>query len=107
MSSELVVETTNLTQRYGNQLGVNNLHLRVRRGEMYGFLGPNGAGKTTTLRILVGLVRQTSGTAIVVGHSPGAAESKASSLGSRTSYRCSPTYRGRCRGTTPGHSPRA
>ncbi|MGI8968324.1 MAG: ABC transporter ATP-binding protein [Chloroflexota bacterium] len=74
MSSELVVETTNLTQRYGNQLAVNNLHLRVRRGEVYGFLGPNGAGKTTTLRILVGLVRPTSGTAVVVGERPGTAK---------------------------------
>src|SRR5260370_21042702 len=45
--------------------------MSVRRGEVYGFLGPNGAGKTTTLRMLVGLIRPTSGTASVAGHSPG------------------------------------
>jgi ABC-2 type transport system ATP-binding protein len=46
----------------------------VRRGEVYGFLGPNGAGKTTTLRMLVGLVRPTSGSASVLGAPPGARE---------------------------------
>jgi ABC-2 type transport system ATP-binding protein len=45
--------------------------MSVRRGEVYGFLGPNGAGKTTTLRMLVGLIRPTSGTANVAGHTPG------------------------------------
>jgi ABC-2 type transport system ATP-binding protein len=45
--------------------------MSVRRGEVYGFLGPNGAGKTTTLRMLVGLIRPTSGTVTVVGHAPG------------------------------------
>jgi ABC-2 type transport system ATP-binding protein len=45
--------------------------MSVRRGEVYGFLGPNGAGKTTTLRMLVGLIRPTSGTATVAGHRPG------------------------------------
>ena len=42
-------------------MAVDDLELRVRRGEVYGFLGPNGAGKTTTLRMLLGLVRPTSG----------------------------------------------
>jgi ABC-2 type transport system ATP-binding protein len=45
--------------------------MSVRRGEVYGFLGPNGAGKTTTLRMLVGLIRPTSGTVTVAGHPPG------------------------------------
>jgi ABC-2 type transport system ATP-binding protein len=45
--------------------------MSVRRGEVYGFLGPNGAGKTTTLRMLVGLIRPTSGTVTVAGHTPG------------------------------------
>jgi ABC-2 type transport system ATP-binding protein len=53
-------------------LAVDNLNLSVRRGEVYGFLGPNGAGKTTTMRMLVGLLRPTAGTAVVAGHPPGA-----------------------------------
>ena len=53
---------------------VDRLTLRVRRGEVYGFLGPNGAGKTTTLRMLVGLVRPTSGTTTVLGKRPGSPE---------------------------------
>jgi ABC-2 type transport system ATP-binding protein len=73
--SELVVETRGLTKRYGERIvAVNNLDLRVRRGEVYGFLGPNGAGKTTTLRMLLGLVRPTSGSAVVAGARPGSTE---------------------------------
>ncbi len=73
MKTDLVIETVGLTKRYGRDLlAVDHLNLRVRRGEVYGFVGPNGAGKTTTLRMLVGLVRPTSGTASVLGHSPGA-----------------------------------
>ncbi|MDQ3856037.1 MAG: ATP-binding cassette domain-containing protein, partial [Chloroflexota bacterium] len=52
-------------------LAVQQLDLNVRRGEVYGFLGPNGAGKTTTLRMLLGLIQPTSGTATVLGQSPG------------------------------------
>ena len=71
MSTEFVVETRGLTKRYGRRAAVEDLTLRVRRGEVYGFLGPNGAGKTTTLRMLLGLVRPTSGTARVLGREPG------------------------------------
>src|SRR5437870_9288931 len=72
MQDDLVVETHALTKHYGDHIiAVNNLALRVRRGEVYGFLGPNGAGKTTTLRMLVGLIRPTSGTATVAGQAPG------------------------------------
>jgi len=68
----LVIETRALTKRYGDSiLAVDDLELRVRRGEVYGFLGPNGAGKTTTLRMLLGLVRPTSGDAAVLGAPPG------------------------------------
>jgi ABC-type multidrug transport system ATPase subunit len=75
MSSNLVIETRALTKRYGDAiLAVDGLELRVRRGEVYGFLGPNGAGKTTTLRMLLGLVRPTSGTAVVLGAPPGSPE---------------------------------
>jgi ABC-type multidrug transport system ATPase subunit len=67
-----VIETRALTKRYGEAiLAVDALDLRVRRGEVYGFLGPNGAGKTTTLRMLLGLVRPTSGDATVLGAAPG------------------------------------
>ena len=71
-TEHLVVEARGLTKRYGTGvLAVDRLDLTVRRGEVYGFLGPNGAGKTTTLRMLVGLIRPTAGTATVAGHGPG------------------------------------
>ena len=72
--SDFVIETHDITRRFGENVAVNKLNLRVRRGEVYGFLGPNGAGKTTTLRMLLGLARETSGEALVLGRPPGAAE---------------------------------
>jgi len=69
--AETIVVTEKLTKRYGDRLAVDDVSLTVRRGEVYGFLGPNGAGKTTTLRMLLGLVRPTSGRAVVLGGSPG------------------------------------
>ena len=72
MQNPTIVETHSLTKRYGSGvLAVNSVDMSVRRGEVYGFLGPNGAGKTTTLRMLVGLIKPTSGTATVAGHAPG------------------------------------
>jgi ABC-2 type transport system ATP-binding protein len=68
----LLVEITNLSKRYGRRVVVDHVGLQVRTGEVYGFLGPNGAGKTTTLRLLLGLVRPSSGTARVLGATPGA-----------------------------------
>jgi ABC-type multidrug transport system ATPase subunit len=73
-AGDAVIETKGLTRRYGTLTAVDGLTLRVRRGEVYGFLGPNGAGKTTTLRMLVGLVRPTSGSATVLGARPGSPE---------------------------------
>jgi ABC-2 type transport system ATP-binding protein len=68
---ELVVQTKGLTKRYGKgdsgRLAVDRVAMTVRRGEVYGFLGPNGAGKTTTLRMVLGLVRPTAGSATVLG----------------------------------------
>jgi len=73
LDDDLVISTERLTKRYGEKIvAVDELALRVRRGEVYGFLGPNGAGKTTTLRMLVGLVRPTAGHATVLGAPPGA-----------------------------------
>ena len=71
IAAEPVVVTDGLTKRYGERSAVTDVSLTVRRGEVYGFLGPNGAGKTTTLRMLLGLVRPTSGTATVLGLTPG------------------------------------
>ena len=78
MNGDSLIETRNLTKRYGPRiLAVDRVSLTLRRGEVYGFLGPNGAGKTTTLRMLLGLIRPTSGTASVLGRQPGDPESLA------------------------------
>jgi ABC-type multidrug transport system ATPase subunit len=66
-----LIETSGLGKRYGSIIAVRDLDLTVRRGEVYGFLGPNGAGKTTTLRMLLGLIRPSAGTASVLGERPG------------------------------------
>jgi ABC-type multidrug transport system ATPase subunit len=76
--SEVLVETRDLTKKYGSHIvAVDQVNLTIRRGEVYGFLGPNGAGKTTTMRMLLGLIRPTSGVASVLGRSPGNPESLA------------------------------
>jgi ABC-type multidrug transport system ATPase subunit len=69
--TDAIVHTDRLSKRYGDRLAVDSVSLTVRRGEVYGFLGPNGAGKTTTLRMVLGLVRPTSGRATVLGEPPG------------------------------------
>ncbi len=72
--NETVVESNELTKRYGGRLAVDRVDMTVQRGEVYGFLGPNGAGKTTTLRMLLGLIRPTSGSATVLGLPAGRSE---------------------------------
>jgi ABC-2 type transport system ATP-binding protein len=62
-----VIETKNLTMYYGKHRGIIDVNLTVNRGEVYGFLGPNGAGKTTTQRILLDVIRPTTGEAKVFG----------------------------------------
>src|SRR5215212_11283619 len=62
-----VIETAQLTKSYGKFRGIVDVDLAVEAGEIFGFLGPNGAGKTTTIRILLDLVRPTSGQAKVFG----------------------------------------
>ncbi|HKN82553.1 MAG TPA: ATP-binding cassette domain-containing protein, partial [Pyrinomonadaceae bacterium] len=59
--SDIALITENLTKRFGARTAVDRLTIQVERGDIYGFLGPNGAGKSTTLRMLLGLVRPTSG----------------------------------------------
>ncbi|MFC8843569.1 ABC transporter ATP-binding protein [Streptomyces griseoincarnatus] len=67
-AGEAVVVTRGLTKRYrGGQLAVDDLHLTVPAGSVFGFLGPNGSGKTTTIRMLMGLIEPTSGAAHVLG----------------------------------------
>jgi ABC-2 type transport system ATP-binding protein len=65
-----VIETHELSKRYGDRVAVDRLTLGVEAGEIFGFLGPNGAGKTTTILMLLGLSEPTSGSARVVGHDP-------------------------------------
>ncbi|MGB8213228.1 MAG: ABC transporter ATP-binding protein [Anaerolineales bacterium] len=63
-----LIETNALVKRYGDKVAVNNVSFNVQAGEVFGFLGPNGAGKTTTIKIIVGLLRPTSGTVRVAGY---------------------------------------
>ena len=62
-----IVMVSNLTKNYGRTRGVSNLTFDVAEGEIFGFLGPNGAGKTTMIRVLLGLLRPTAGTAHIAG----------------------------------------
>jgi ABC-2 type transport system ATP-binding protein len=62
-----IIETERLTKAYGAHRGIIDLDLEVGQGEVFGFLGPNGAGKTTTMRVLLDLIRPTSGVARVFG----------------------------------------
>ena len=64
---EYAIETENLTKKFGDFFAVNNLDLRIKKGEIFGLLGPNGAGKTTTINILIGLSLPSSGTAKIAG----------------------------------------
>lgn len=61
-----VIEMDSLTKYYGDTVGVESLTMDVEEGEIFGFLGPNGAGKTTTIRLLLGLLRPTAGSARVL-----------------------------------------
>lgn len=65
--SDAAITTSDLTKHYGRTAALEGLDLEVRRGEIFGFLGPNGSGKTTTIRLLLGLIRPTRGSAAVHG----------------------------------------
>jgi len=67
MAAMSIIAIESLTRDYGSRRGVESVSLNVSEGSLFGFLGPNGAGKTTTIRVLVGLLRPTSGQAHVMG----------------------------------------
>ena len=64
----MIIETINLTKRYGKLVALNNLELKIEDGECFGYIGPNGAGKTTTIKILATLLQPTWGEARVCGY---------------------------------------
>src|SRR5690349_13327194 len=66
-SMTIAVATHDLTKDYGGQRGLFGLNLEVREGEVFGWLGPNGAGKTTTIRLLMGMIHPTRGSAAIFG----------------------------------------
>ena len=67
-SASALLEAHHLVKRYGGKLAVEDVSLQVYPGEIFGFLGPNGAGKTTTIRMIVGLLKPTSGSVRVAGY---------------------------------------
>ncbi|HVC18670.1 MAG TPA: ABC transporter ATP-binding protein [Vicinamibacterales bacterium] len=72
----LAIETRDLRKEYGRKVAVSRLSLAVRRGSIFGFLGPNGAGKSTSIKMLLGLVKPTSGFARVLGAPAGDVETR-------------------------------
>ncbi|MTK64125.1 MAG: ABC transporter ATP-binding protein [Methanobacterium sp.] len=64
---EYVIQTSSLTKKFGDFTAINDLNLKIKKGEIYGLLGPNGAGKTTTIRLLCGLINYKIGEAYVLG----------------------------------------
>lgn len=65
--SEFIIETNQLTKKFSQRYAVENVDLKIKKGEIYGFLGPNGAGKTTTIRMLLGLAKPTKGSIHIFG----------------------------------------
>jgi ABC-2 type transport system ATP-binding protein len=66
-NDDLIIDVRGMTKRFGGRTVVNNIHLQVRRGQIYGFLGPNGSGKTTFIRMLCGLLRADAGSGTCLG----------------------------------------
>jgi ABC-2 type transport system ATP-binding protein len=80
---EIPIFVDGLTKRFGEFCAVDRVSFAVARGEVYGWLGPNGAGKTTTIRMLLGLLKATAGTARVLGYDP---MTEAKSIHTRVGY---------------------
>lgn len=68
MAREIILRTTNLGKRYKNRWAVEDVNLEIHRGDVFGFLGPNGAGKSTTIRMILSLIRPTTGSVELFGH---------------------------------------
>ena len=68
MTVEPAISVTNLTRKFGEFVAVDNINFNIAAGEIVGYLGPNGSGKTTTIRMLLGLLAPTSGSAVVLGY---------------------------------------
>ncbi|MBE5958226.1 MAG: ABC transporter ATP-binding protein [Lachnospiraceae bacterium] len=67
MNNDIILEIKNLTKYYGDVLGVKELSLQLKKGEIFGFIGPNGAGKSTTIRSVMNLINKTEGQVFVEG----------------------------------------
>ncbi len=67
-NSEYAIDVRDLNKHFGNKHVVNNVSMRVRKGEIFGFLGPNGSGKTTTIRMMCGLLKPDSGSGTCLGY---------------------------------------
>jgi ABC-type multidrug transport system ATPase subunit len=67
--NESILQTYQLSKRYGKRWAVKNLNLEIHRGDVFGFLGPNGAGKSTTIRMILSLIKPTAGETKIFGHS--------------------------------------
>ena len=80
---EPIIKTEGLTKRYGDFTALSQLDITVNKGEILGYLGPNGAGKTTTIRLLLGLIKPSEGTAIIFGED---ASGNAAELHKRIAY---------------------
>lgn len=65
--SEIIIQTNGLTKKFGARTVVEDVHLQIHKGDIYGFLGPNGAGKTTTIKMLLGLAKTTKGSIQIFG----------------------------------------
>ncbi len=80
---EIIIETKGLTKTYGKKAALDHLDITVTKGEILGYLGPNGAGKTTTIRLLLGLIKPTNGSAKLFGED---AQKNAAKLHKRIAY---------------------
>ena len=87
---DTIIETKGLTKRYGQKAALDNLDITVHKGEVLGYLGPNGAGKTTTIRLLLGLIKPSAGTATIndqsVWHDPAELHKDIAYVPGETSY---------------------